>query len=592
MTGETDSNCIMERKCLITFCVQAIGGEKCKSKKLLSKSNFKKFSELCIYAWKGETVEDALHRDGRFADIVFRKQCKLFESTRKVHVEMSSSVDELNGNHFEIRLSNKDRNSLQDNFTNSVEGATDAASSPGVSVQAGSSQNPPQSLSNPDKAAAEKPSPTPKNTYKPIADSEEVLKILRSQFDGLVKLMKERENVKTLPKVLDLLREEFGKNTQVFWKVSQMKKLVELSESVCQICINGTAVATGFLLFDGFILTNAHVLKDRCAVDGSLTATVTVIFTTVDASEQAQSHKHGVEGIVCGSYNLDAQKNPNVYLDYVLLKIRSETTNLPLGLLEKYRHPPPRGGICIIGYPEDSEQRIDLSSIIESEQRDAAVEKHLYENTHFLQWINTVWKEQDWNTDIVGQDSKVVTYDTCFFHGSSGSPVFGEDCQLIAMHTGGYFYKPDKSRSIIEYAIPLSSILENFLLEMLNKQNLTILSAFTVKAMMCDALRSLIARFITYIVQSWKAEFETCLSTVLFAVNSSDENVQLQLGMEIIKVMESQSACGDWKTCFNQHQNVPEGSSLVTLHQFLCNSSVRTKQKEELYSPISKGKAG
>ncbi|KTG47030.1 hypothetical protein cypCar_00023025 [Cyprinus carpio] len=46
--------------------------------------------------------------------------------------------------------------------------------------------------------------------------------------------------------------------------------------------------------------------------------------------------------------------------------------------------------------------------------------------------------------------------------GSSGSPVFDVDCNLIGIHTGGYKYEvEDKSWYIMEYGFSMQPILDN-----------------------------------------------------------------------------------------------------------------------------------
>lgn len=54
---------------------------------------------------------------------------------------------------------------------------------------------------------------------------------------------------------------------------------MELSHSVCQVRINGKPQGSGFLMFNRFVLTNAHVIKDFCNDNGRLNERVTVTFS-------------------------------------------------------------------------------------------------------------------------------------------------------------------------------------------------------------------------------------------------------------------------------------------------------------------------
>ena len=48
------------------------------------------------------------------------------------------------------------------------------------------------------------------------------------------------------------------------------------------------------------------------------------------------------------------------------------------------------------------------------------------------------------------------------YHGSSGSPVFDAQCRVFGLHTSGYGYIPEISKSVIEWAQPLLTIFARF----------------------------------------------------------------------------------------------------------------------------------
>ncbi|XP_042185542.1 ankyrin repeat domain-containing protein 24-like, partial [Oncorhynchus tshawytscha] len=130
---------------------------------------------------------------------------------------------------------------------------------------------------------------------------------------------------------------------------------------------------------------------------------------------------------------------------------------------------------------EGGVKKTDPCFIIQHGDRTQAVEKHVRENEEFLYVINNRYFEEKWDIGThLPRDTEKITYDTCFFHGASGSPVFNEYCQLIAMHTAGYSYqgKRGKTQSVIEYAIPLSGILEEIIIQVVRRKRVDVLQGF------------------------------------------------------------------------------------------------------------------
>lgn len=314
-----------------------------------------------------------------------------------------------------------------------------------------------------------------KQTRQAIPNSKEILNILRSQYAGLVDHMKERENLKKPSDVHQFLRVEFGKKTQSFQEVKKVKRLIELSASVCQVRIEGNAKGTGFLLFDKFILTNAHVVEQIYEpITNTLQQSVTVTFDFEDLDERTQQIPVQSEVLAYGKVN-------SGNLDFALLELSSgPDITLPSSLLDTFSSPFPEGGICIISHPEGGVKKTDPCFIIQYGDRKQAVEKHVTENEEFFYVINNRYLENwDIKTHLL-TDTEKITYDTCFFHGASGSPVFNEYCKLIAMHTAGYSYqgKRGKTQSVIEYAIPLSGILEKIIIQAVRRKRVDVLQGF------------------------------------------------------------------------------------------------------------------
>ncbi|ROL53753.1 Protein FAM111A [Anabarilius grahami] len=251
---------------------------------------------------------------------------------------------------------------------------------------------------------------------------------------------------------------EYDKSVQSFSEVCKIKQLMRLSDSVCQIRVEGFARGTGFLLFGQFILTNAHVVMEILESPDKLSSTKSVEaafdFERLDSKVKLVPVK---KQIAAYCYITDASKSR---LDFALLELDAvdEITGRP-ELLRYYcpGPPPSHGGICIVGHPEGGIKRTDPCFIIGKNKTQEAAYKHISENINFINVITQRCFEDKW--DIYENQ---INYNSCFFHGSSGSPVFDEDCYLIGVHTGGYVYPGEKgkTRSIVEYSYSMQSILD------------------------------------------------------------------------------------------------------------------------------------
>ncbi|XP_058865720.1 serine protease FAM111A-like [Acipenser ruthenus] len=429
--------------------------------------------KLCVYAFKGETVLQALHRDGRFEDVVFKKRCQLSEVDTNRNVEMHVSVDSLDKRKFTLIVSNEDAPASQQVLCNTglSNKATADHQAPSIatgepqstSTTAGDSQ--PPSSGNGDSQPARTARGTGK-VYR-LPDTEEVCRILRSQMDDLIKLMKERKKeTKDNRPIRELLRQEFGKNTEIFTEIHTIRRQTELSESVCFITVparDGTVdQGTGFRFIGNCILTCAHVL-DKCMINSQyepeLITKVFVTFKYEKLIKKAECEVFYVKQLVAHDRSID----------YALLELdlSQEHPPLPPALIDILAVPQTSGGICIIGHPEGRVKLIDLCSIIKAENCKAKAQEHIachsktldkIENERFYQALSVYSFE-------MLQDRRRLFYDTCFYHGSSGSPVFNAQHQLVAMQQGGYAYKLDsgKTESVIEYGIHMTAILQSML---------------------------------------------------------------------------------------------------------------------------------
>uniref|UniRef100_A0A3B1J1L6 Serine protease n=1 Tax=Astyanax mexicanus TaxID=7994 RepID=A0A3B1J1L6_ASTMX len=301
-----------------------------------------------------------------------------------------------------------------------------------------------------------------------MPDFGEIYGILRSQFPELVKCMEARKSSKLSKEYLKLRKEDFAQSTRAFSTMCQLEKLVNVGTSVCTVK-TANMQGTGFLLFDNFILTNAHVIEETL----SLKSEATVNFNKGSGTSLDR------EFLLCTDVFafLKGRDDAGRYVDFALLKLQDseeimkneDIPNLPR-ILKEYTSNQHAGGICIIGHPGSDVKRMDVSCIVPhkatgSAPGDSSIRVSLKFSPNYSEF------------EVIGEHSFIATYNTCFLHGSSGSPVFDEPCKLVAMHTGGFLTDGNKEH-IIEFGIPLHSIIQNIIKQLASRESLDVMFKF------------------------------------------------------------------------------------------------------------------
>uniref|UniRef100_A0A3P8P1Z8 Serine protease n=1 Tax=Astatotilapia calliptera TaxID=8154 RepID=A0A3P8P1Z8_ASTCA len=227
-----------------------------------------------------------------------------------------------------------------------------------------------------------------------------------------------------------------------------------LSKSVCLVIIGGKPRGSGFLLYDNFVLTNAHVIKSAYNFKtDQLTNNITVTFSY--EIQESMCDCVAVEDVVC--YDFDNKS------DWALLKV-NDSLPLPNGLLPHVKSVSDTecSNIFIIGHPNAEVKQVDFCSVVGPENRRQVVEENWRKNPGSNDdYVNRVVKE------IPGLNGR-LTYNSNFYQGSSGSPVFNKKGSLVAMHSGGYFYCDAKGQpqSLMDFGYFLSSIIKQIQLHM------------------------------------------------------------------------------------------------------------------------------
>ncbi|XP_075948265.1 serine protease FAM111A-like [Anarhichas minor] len=415
------------------FYIDTAGGLNTKTKKLFINNAVKQFKYLCVYGEKGMTVEEALKRDGRFIDDL--RNFTLIDNKHPSNsTEFTRKVDNLDGKEFKICLP---RNTSSKTSMQETPGASDIS----------------QQRRERDTAVLEVLQQRETSVRAAVANkdkhvnTEEIYRKLREQYPGLKELMESRFPDDSYQKALDLRREDFGKIQRLFNQVHRVRELIKLGESVCKVVVGDVHQGTGFVLFDNFILTNAHLLKG--CVEGEKLKEgidVYVLFNYEDPEPHTKYYYFPIEGILVNYSEGE--------LDYAILEINSEkysqatqTTQIevPPGLLQIFGPLPQNGEACIVGHPAGGLKQMDPTCIIEKEKREQAVHDHLqpYKDNIFIVYsITHLIKKQGIEDMMIGgyKADNVATYNTFMYHGSSGSPVFDAHGRVFGLHSAGFVY--------------------------------------------------------------------------------------------------------------------------------------------------------
>lgn len=505
-----------EDKNYIKFYIDSRGGSKTKSKQLVKNKRHESNCPLCIFAFNEETVEDALQRDGRFSDIVFQRNCNFKDKERGSAFQITQNVTHLSERHFEICLGSGDRQNPKTRAHGTFKSPEHSTNAQHKSE--GESDSKYQETCS--KEAAVK-SPMKKKQKRLGLTHSEIRSILLNQFEGLVEQMKSRYKKKNFSSLLSYLKGEFGKSTQGFSEAYRIKKLMGLGNSVCMV--NAAKQGTGFLLFSNYILTNAHLLESNgnMLADGqTLLCEVTATFNYENPDGSNQVVKK-IKNVIDCHWGQDPYGR---YVDFAVLELEDDAHPFT-GLLREYGPAPTSAGVCIIGHPDGKVKRMDPTTVIEKEKRPETMNKRIGENQEnfFLIRESLIQNKEVW-ARLMKPDNSDITYDTCLFHGASGSPAFDELCQVFGMHTGGLPYEAEGTKSVIEYSIPLLTILENFLISMMNRNEVEILTKFTEEAMLCPNLLDLVGRFFGHMLISWQPSYDAVLTNVWKTVEANERH--------------------------------------------------------------------
>ncbi|CAB4020574.1 tetratricopeptide repeat 28-like [Paramuricea clavata] len=227
--------------------------------------------------------------------------------------------------------------------------------------------------------------------------------------------------------IFNFARSEVFKNASTQKPARLNVHLVSYMKSIGQIAC-GKIRGTCFLVTDALVITNCHVyrmINDERTELGNPNLPITVRF---DYLYPEQKEHNTVEVDEAKDTTLE-----NPLLDYKLFRLKQSeglTDRVPLGPMVR-NWQLSDGRVVILGHPEGKEMQEEVCVVVGCNARLDTMNKR-HKQCSGVHMTNL----QLMCNDIIYQD--FLPYDTSFFSGASGSPVFEMNGNIVAMHTQGY----------------------------------------------------------------------------------------------------------------------------------------------------------
>ncbi|XP_059565237.1 serine protease FAM111A [Myotis daubentonii] len=410
----------------VKFFIHAIGK---KRKKIVKCGELhKEGCKLCVYAFKGETVKDAVCKDSRFLPFLETADWRLIENLDSI-VESTQRVDDLEGKLFQVEVEKK--------------GGSKVAAT-----------------QNFDSAASQNSELEERNTCLLKEEIVAQCPSLKRETEKIRESFKRELKTRTGKAIFEAHKTNFGKRAKNSIPVKTLKILSHHSASVGHIewDNNGNmGCATCFVFTGLFIFTCRHVINYIVGNGIELSKWADIIGQCVKVTFGYEDRQEKNEYFSVEPWF----EISDVHLDYAVLKLKDDGQQVPVGLYNGIGPAPSSGLIYIIGYPGNEVKSTDGCVVIPQGQRVQKFQEHFQAggNDDNIQYIHMYTQR---SFQEIGPNPDVVTYDTSFYFGSSGSPVFDSNGSLVAMHTAGFrnLYTREYS-SIIEFGSIMKSILHN-----------------------------------------------------------------------------------------------------------------------------------
>nr|XP_048286492.1 serine protease FAM111A-like isoform X1 [Myodes glareolus]XP_048286493.1 serine protease FAM111A-like isoform X1 [Myodes glareolus]XP_048286494.1 serine protease FAM111A-like isoform X1 [Myodes glareolus]XP_048286495.1 serine protease FAM111A-like isoform X1 [Myodes glareolus]XP_048286496.1 serine protease FAM111A-like isoform X1 [Myodes glareolus]XP_048286497.1 serine protease FAM111A-like isoform X1 [Myodes glareolus]XP_048286498.1 serine protease FAM111A-like isoform X1 [Myodes glareolu len=406
----------------VRFYIHAIGS---KIKRIVKNGKLRqKGNKLCVYGLKGETIKDTLRKDGRFLSFVESDDWKLISELDTI-IENTQPVDELDGKLFQVEV--------------------EQTNNPRITSITQDSELENRSFHEVDEH---------------IVDQYPILKEQREKFRAYIKDKSKKRKKKA--SLFKMHKENFGKLTRNSTSVKVLKSLSKASDSVGFLWWknNGNeGCATCFVFKKPYIFTCRHVITD-------------IVGEGVEPSKWASTISQCVNVIF--DYEEFPPREDNAFnvkpwfeisnenLDYAVLELEDNVREVPADLYNGIGPVPLNGLIYIIGHPDGEKKSKDGCTVVPQDNRERKCEESVQAREaagdHVSWSFVPLYTQRSFQKLL--HNSDVVTYDTTFFGGSSGSPVFDSNGSLVAMHTAGFTCEYESGvHNIIEFGSTMESII-------------------------------------------------------------------------------------------------------------------------------------
>ncbi|XP_010333278.3 LOW QUALITY PROTEIN: serine protease FAM111A-like [Saimiri boliviensis] len=359
----------------VKFYIHAIGIGKYKRKIVKCGKLHKKGYKLCVYAFKGETIKDALCKDGRFRSILENDDWKLIENHDSI-LENTQLVDELEGKLFQVETENR----------------------------MGPSETGPQN-----------PESEKRNTCVLREQIMSQYPHLKRESEKIRENFKKKMKGKNGKMLFQLDFKNFGKVTKNSYSVKVLKLLGHLSDSVGYLFWDSATAgcATCFVFKGLFILTCQHVVN-------------LIVGKGIEPSKWADITGQCVR--VTFHYEEPQEKEMNCFsiepwyeiynegLDYAVLKRKENGQQVPMELYNEIAPVPLSELIHIIGHQNGEKKQTDACVVIPQDQRaEKCQERVKAKEAESPEYVH-MYTQRSFQKIV--PNPGVITYDTEFFFGA------------------------------------------------------------------------------------------------------------------------------------------------------------------------------
>ena len=284
--------------------------------------------------------------------------------------------------------------------------------------------------------------------------------------------------------IVTFARDDFSKNVSTKVPALLLQHICSFQKSIGQISC-GRQFGTCWLVKDTLIITNYHVYmmfntERNDHPDINLPITVSFDFFDPENRENVQT------------VEVDEQEDPQIesfHLDYKFLRLKeceALTNRVRLGTIVRNRRLQD-GRVIIAGHPAGKQMFQETCVVVMTrswrqtfqgrrakfqqmgeEYRRRSEGQTRHDDTDLQHSAGLHMASEDF-LQSRGRDKSFLPYDTSLFSGTSGSPVFDLNGEIVAMHTQRYALEGDggKHYSLMEFGVQFSAICED-----LKRQNL------------------------------------------------------------------------------------------------------------------------